>query len=1115
MASIEIFIGAPVEHASERVALARAVEFLTARGISAVIIANVNLKTRQVDLIIAVDQGVLVVEAKAFTSMVRGGANGSWELRLASGRWKQIPNAYQQTIDEKHAVRDAMADFVGGAVPYPDAALVFTPDIPASPSIPPSDFKVTVAGIDELPALIQAVRRQGWSLAQWRAFAAHHRLIPVSSVEAALSQSMLDAEMLLNTYGEVFTDTYGGPASELVPVSCRFESELVSSDIVLERSAAESGVLLIGPSGCGKSVLSYKIAIAALARGSVPIILPAKDFEGKLGDVANREATLLGAHSAKAIVSAARRLERQLVFVVDGYNECTPAERQRLTRSMAAAVKRYDAQAVLSSQTPLERDDLLPARIYAVQQPDKKAKLAIARQQAAGIGDDVLEPLLDTVASGLEAKMVGQLGRQLPTGASRYGLFDAYVRERLGQAASDGIRALSRIAGMMTDHISFGLSVRELDRLSDREGVSGALLQTLRAANVLQTRGDRVSFSHEMFLNVFAAEAIVRRANGDPEAVLAALRLPQHIDIAPLVLGAIDDGSMRQHVLAALSDGSAIRACMRGQCGADAQRWANLRCDEVLGRVSQEVDGLHFEIDKEAFLGIRPKPELLLEWSPQDRAILAALPRELAAGRRLDEILELVAKMDRRLAEEHHRLRDEAKEKNVALRSGLYAACYVRAGWHLSALQQICGPVHSGSLYDSPRLPAEAKLLERLSSETLTPGQVGLLIGLNKYADRAGPSIATVLPGVLNRYWPIAAYHLRLDLMHAAAFSGHSITEDERLALIAAVEALLPVQNVLISTSVIDALKYLGALEEDQAEHLSTVKANMAEALADQNNSLMWDMAVGLWNCQFDHPYDGAFCEAWNDLSPADRKALLMMVAQSTENEPMFVPSMIAELASHSDSTVAPLLARWTVLPATKQVMVGDAIRDFAMAHAALARLRCPLPKRPPEIPSAAAAALLACGDILYWLNRDDLPITERKLKCGSPLLILSRHESGVAAAVMAEFSRSDMMFSESANRLPGSEPVITSFGHVFPEEVAAICRAALEKPTIQAGYFSYFQINDVIEHALSNVGRFGDARDIRVLRLWSMHPDFGRSAMQAIKEIEEAPHNQRLRASG
>src|SRR5260221_10891501 len=131
MASIEIYIGAPLEHASDRAALVAVAEYLSAQGISAVVIANVNLKTRQVDLIIALDQGVLVVEAKAFASMVRGGENGLWELRLASGRWKSISNAYQQAIDEKHAVRDSMVELVGGNVPYPDAALLFTSAVPA------------------------------------------------------------------------------------------------------------------------------------------------------------------------------------------------------------------------------------------------------------------------------------------------------------------------------------------------------------------------------------------------------------------------------------------------------------------------------------------------------------------------------------------------------------------------------------------------------------------------------------------------------------------------------------------------------------------------------------------------------------------------------------------------------------------------------------------------------------------------------------------------------------------------------------------------------------------------------------------------------------------------
>jgi hypothetical protein len=318
-----------------------------------------------------------------------------------------------------------------------------------------------------------------------------------------------------------------------------------------------------GDSGCGKSLLSYAIALAALGRGRVPIVIPAKDFEGNLRDLANREAALLDAQSAAAAISAARLLDRRLVLVVDGYNECTPSERQSLTRSIAATVSRYNATAVVSSRIALEREDLLTARNYAVQVPDTRMKQAIAQRAAGGVSVEVLSELLGSVRSGLEARMIGQIGQQLAAGTSKYGLFDAYVRERLGPAASDGIRALSRVAAVMTERISFGLSVRDLDRMSDREGVSGALLQALQGANILEKRGDRVSFCHEMFLNVFAAEAIIRRAGDDPGAVVAALRLPQHLEMRPFVLGAIDDDSFRRRVLSDLSDSRVIRACCR------------------------------------------------------------------------------------------------------------------------------------------------------------------------------------------------------------------------------------------------------------------------------------------------------------------------------------------------------------------------------------------------------------------------------------------------------------------------------------------------------------------------------------------------------------------------
>ncbi|MCK1354228.1 NERD domain-containing protein [Bradyrhizobium sp. CW7] len=1115
MASIEIFVGAPIEHHSERATLQRAYEFLSAQGIPAIILANVNLGERQVDLVIAIDGAALVTEAKGFTSAVRGSENGDWEVRLASGAWKKAANPYVQVLGQKMALRDAMRRFAGSEAPFPNAAVIFVPAIPSGSNITQGGFKIATGGLDELAGLITPMKRDGWSLEQWLAFAAHHRLLKVPSLDAALSPELLDAEQLLKGYGEAFTRTYGGPAFAMVPMPCVFEGEVLSSQDVLERATHDDHVLLTGPSGCGKSLLGYHIGLAGLGRGNVPIIVPAKDFEGSLRDVLNREAALLDARSAAALIVAARRLNRHVDFVVDGYNECTPAERQRLTRIIAAAAKRYNARVVISSRIPLERDDLLPSRSYAVQVPDSKTKRAVAQQAAGDISVEPFAELIDTVGSGLEAKMIGQLGQELVPGTSKYGLFDAYVRERLGSAASDGIRALSRIAGMMTTHISFGLSVRELDRLSDREGVSGALLQTLQNANLLNRRSDRVSFSHEMFLNVFAAEAIIRRAGDDPAAVVTALRLPQHLEMRPFVLGAIDDDSFRRQVLPHVSDARVIQACLAGQCGSDAQRWANERCDDVLGRVREEIKNLRFDVSDEFMWHVQPKPETIKEWSTQDKAVLGAIPHELVAGRRLDELLDLIGKMDLRLLDEQRRLLEQAKEKKLNLRTGLYAVCYAGVGMRETALARICGPIASGNLYNGPKVAKGAHLHERLQCETLTPGQVGLLIEIDKYSDRDAPSIGTLLPGIITRHWRVAAHHLRLALMHASMMSAFALNDEQRRTLISAIEATCLPNGGYDGWGIIDALKSLGALDDDQEEYVATVKAEIDEVLADPDNPDSWKRAADLWNAQFDHPYDGAYCQCWNGLSPDDRRALLIMAARDGDDGSMFTPSLIAEVTFFAKVEAGPIIERWTALPPKRDAFFQDLIRKFEMAHAALARLRHPLLERSAEAASAADHALLACGQLIYWLNRDDLPVPERKAHCVAPLAALADHQSGVAAAVIGEFFRSDMIFEESARRLPGSEPVATSFGQFFPDEIAAIYRAALEKPDIQSGYSEFFRVVDVIEKALVNVGRFGKASDIPMLRAWTIHPDLGRFALQAINEIEEAPIQRKARAKG
>ena len=110
--------------------------------------------------------------------------------------------------------------------------------------------------------------------------------------------------------------------------------------------------------------------------------------------------------------------------------------------------------------------------------------------------------------------------------------------------------------------------------------------------------------------------------------------------------------------------------------------------------------------------------------------------------------------------------------------------------------------------------------------------------------------------------------------------SAFVLNDEQRRTLISAIEATCLPNCGYDGWGIIDALKSLGALDDDQEEYVATVKAEIDEVLADPDNPISWKRAAGLWNAQFDHPYDGAYCQCWNGLSPDDRRALLIMAAK-------------------------------------------------------------------------------------------------------------------------------------------------------------------------------------------------------------------------------------------
>lgn len=179
-------------------------------------------------------------------------------------------------------------------------------------------------------------------------------------MDAAIDPLVYEAEHLLDGYAARFRDYYGSVSTRFVEIPCAFGGTGVRlySNEVVAREAGEPGLLILGPSGCSKTLLGYRLALAALQRGAVPIIVAAKDYQGNFADVANVEAALLGAPDVRAVISASRRLDRQLVLVIDGYNECPADQRVRLTRSLAAVSRRYEARVIISSQSALERPDV-------------------------------------------------------------------------------------------------------------------------------------------------------------------------------------------------------------------------------------------------------------------------------------------------------------------------------------------------------------------------------------------------------------------------------------------------------------------------------------------------------------------------------------------------------------------------------------------------------------------------------------------------------------------------------------------------------------------------------------------------------------------------------------
>ncbi len=1105
--AVEIYIGAPIEVRSEQQVLLKIVRALEAMSLAAHVFCNFHVGGRQVDFMVATARATLVIEVKTFAGPVRGRQNGQWRRLDAEGS-RGLGNPYRQVLDAKNALRDAMRALSDDVVGYPNACIVVEPRLPPDSDVVVDDYKVTLINGDDIARVLNSPSQARRSYSQWRNMADNLALRKVPTIDAAWSSALLHAEDEVARYTRAFKELYQREADTLLSDTYEMNGSAIDTPTYVDYVVkARRSSLVFGPSGCGKSLLAARVALAWQDGGGISVLLAAKYFENDFRQLLDRDLGLLDTSSA-ALLNAARRLASPLLVVVDGYNEVPASQRLVLTRSLRAVARRYGATVLVTAQGNIERPDLLELAAVSVSEPSPSLKEQIAYASDGAPAGEVITSMLACISSGLEARLLGEVSTSLGATANGPMLFEAYIRRSLGDAANQGIALLSRVSAELTRRLSFSLSVMEFDRLASECNVPSEVYRRIIDSRILVRRGPRISFWHELFLTAFSAEAAVRDAQGSSDALLRSINDPRYADSRRFLIAAIDDDQLLDTVLKQVTQADLLEACNEGRCGRKAQLCLQRHLDHLWQRALEEVKHLKFEIIESASPHIALVDETLQAWTASDYARLEVLGHLFNDGLHVDRLMEGAACLDATLTRSATQLREIAEKHKMPLRSGLFEIAYGRQSSPV-LLSRLFACLVSGLYRIGQRstLSADHAIVDAWIKTTM-PGQRYLLLSRAWSMSDAQALLPFVLP-LFGEAWRYQPYHLRLQLIDfAQVISRYDVEDPLRDQLIVAMDGLLKEVNPLLAGMILDVLQQLGALVDEEAEHVDVVRGEIHDLLSLPPDDHANARARAVFDAQFDHPYSSAYIEAMQDLTADERKRLWMMACEGTEHAGLFLAGLIQELVATGDPAVARAMGKWVNMPDARSVMPQEALRVYIQAHVGLGALGVPLPAfQQEDLVSATQIALRVCGHLCYWLARRDLTqaATEAATEPLLHALLAEGAIAGAAGAVMV--TEQALMDRWSAAGREDATRERVSLTRAFPQAVLTISRKTLNGSVVPTPYFGSFEARrgteEVVIFAIGILEKYGDDTDLYCLRELSLKDAIGAHAIQAIKAIE------------
>jgi hypothetical protein len=1107
---IEVYWGEESAEQSERQFLAQLKADLDERGVSAIILANffTSSGARQIDFLVAAEAHACHVELKNYAGTLVGQQNGPWSTRRPDGSLEVIErqNPYTQAVGGRFAISDDMRALAkeNEGTPQPpngkafytqfDTAVCVFPRLEDGSEVP-SNYKARTLGYPELLHLLTTPGpRPNWSREHWLGFVRMHGLVPAATSRAS-DIPIADGQDIVDSYTRRLKSFYGRNLHELVALPIQVNADTVPSTEVLAGLGDWRHAQLVGRSGSGKSHLAKHISLHAIENGYIPVFLTAGMYEGRLSSLLNRSVARFSNSTADELTRAARLLNKDILLIVDGLNECPTTLAEQLLGDLSAFCLRTPVLTLVTTQTEFKLPEPLAGHdiyIGAIGKGERQAVLA-------SYGTPTIAELCEPFATPYELSIAAECAAELPGLPTSADLLAAFVRKRLSKLAEpaatrDTLRALAvkldqRVAtSLPLDQAWRAAEEHVTERRTSVGVVDEALNSTLTTADL-----GRFAFAHELIGRFLAAEALSLQHRTLPKLV-EELRKPRHADLARFVVGLEHDGDRVDQLLFRLADAGLFVDALAGALGPLAERATRSAARRTL---EEATSGL-----ATTTVLIRDGGELVVsggyKLSAADRALLAAVGRRLRQGEFVNEVVGLLDATDaacKRSADTQARA-----EKLRPTPTGIVAAILVGMGNNRSEIAawnvlESCRMSGWGFEAEAPE-PSDDRIKSIYSeANAATYGRLLLLCYLLHYSSRL--DLAPYALRLLRLCWESTAYHLQLDGLDtmrsfAAATEGQPIREE-----IVSFLGGLNTDNIWLSSQLVETM-YSYNMTEQQTDD-SYVREQIAQILEVGFTPENGAVANGIVSSQFEDVVGAPYFAAIESLSESERVGLFTIASLGAPPYGFWNDWILKQLIKSGSREALPALEHWATSLNTDTPSIQEVATCYFLAMIGCAQFL----DEPPALASRSTPdeeAWECLGAIVFWLNNSSGQAATEQC---APLWHKLRTDLLPAAADALHWMAQPGLLAYLGL---DERPLIGQLLNAFPAEIRTILEWSLEHHDSLTSIFGDRRFgNELAEKIVDLLGYVGDAGTVELLRTYTDDEALGRDAIRSLRMIQES----------